>query len=150
LLNSWFPAQAANRVLQVYQGISEQLGELDNIVELRRMALPSLPFGPRNQDAEALLTLKHRLAITGPRTLQITFTGTDVSLQGGPPPSACGPALRHPRPWRMLPVAHTIAESADAQLSCAWPTMLLSPPARCASPGDANELPRAVAEAGIL
>jgi hypothetical protein len=69
-------------VLQVYQGISEQLGELDNIVELRRMALPSLPFGPKNQDAEALLTLKHRLAITGPRTLQITFTGTDVSLQG--------------------------------------------------------------------
>jgi hypothetical protein len=68
---------------QVYQGISEQLGELDNIVELRRMALPSLPFGPKNQDAEALLTLKHRLAITGPRTLQITFTGTDVSLQGG-------------------------------------------------------------------
>ena len=69
----------------MYQGISEQLGELDNIVELRRMALPSLPFGPRNQDAEALLTLKHRLAITGPRTLQITFVGTDVSLQGGRP-----------------------------------------------------------------
>lgn len=68
--------------MQVYQGIDAQLGTLDNIVELRRPALPSLPWGPPNRDAEALLTLKHRLAITGPRTLQITFTGTDVSLQG--------------------------------------------------------------------
>lgn len=68
---------------QVYQGIDAQLGTLDNIVELRRPALPSLPWGPPNRDAEALLTLKHSLAITGPRTLQITFTGTDVSLQGG-------------------------------------------------------------------
>lgn len=38
---------------------------------------------PTILQAEALLTLKHRLEITGPRTVQITFTGTDVNLQGG-------------------------------------------------------------------
>lgn len=69
--------------MQVYQGIDTQLGRLDNVVELTRGALPSLPFAPRNQAAEALLTLKHALDVTGPRTVQITFTGTDVSLQGG-------------------------------------------------------------------
>lgn len=87
LTSAWLMLQRAP--LQVYQGIDEPLEELDNIVELRRMALPSLPFGPRNQDAEALLTLKHKLAVMGPRTLQITFIGTDVSLQGGSCSGSC-------------------------------------------------------------
>ena len=52
------------------------------------MAFPIAYGAPKRlallMQAEALLTLKHRLEITGPRTLQITFTGTDVNLQGDP------------------------------------------------------------------
>jgi len=84
--------------MQVYQGIDTQLGRLDNVVELTREALPSLPFAPPNQAAEALLTLKHALEVTGPRTVQITFTGTDVSLQGGSLSNPQHPLSSHHKP----------------------------------------------------
>jgi len=77
---SLFPAQFG----QVYQGIDLTLNRLDNVVELRRPALPVPSFVPvKALPAEALLTLKHSVAVTGPATVQITFVGTDVNLQGG-------------------------------------------------------------------
>ncbi len=81
----------------MYQGIDLTLNRLDNVVELRRPALPVPPFVPlKALPAEALLTLKHSVAVTGPATVQITFVGTDVNLQGAPAarPVACvGPLL---------------------------------------------------------
>lgn len=73
--------------VQVYQGIDLTLNRLDNVVELRRPALPVPSFVPvKALPAEALLTLKHSVAVTGPATVQITFVGTDVNLQGAPTP----------------------------------------------------------------
>lgn len=48
---SLLPAQFG----QVYQGITPELTRLDNIVELRRDALPSLPFLPANQPVHLIL-----------------------------------------------------------------------------------------------
>lgn len=70
---------------QVYQDINTTTNRLDNVVELRRPALPAPSWAPiKPLPAEALLTLKHRLSITAPATVTITFTGTDVNLQGKP------------------------------------------------------------------
>lgn len=75
-----FPAQFG----QIYQDINTTTNRLDNVVELRRPALPAPSWAPiKPLPAEALLTLKHRLSITAPATVTITFTGTDVNLQGG-------------------------------------------------------------------
>jgi hypothetical protein len=70
--------------VQVYQGIAEDTGRLDNIVELRRRALPDLPFLPPSQPAVATLTLKHAYSIIAPSTVEITFIGTDVNVDGEP------------------------------------------------------------------
>lgn len=69
---------------QVYQGISDASGRLDNIVTLRRPALPNLlPFLPPNEPAVATLTLKHTYTVVAPDTVEIRFIGTDANLEGG-------------------------------------------------------------------
>ena len=83
---TWLPhwRDPASWPLQVYQGIAEDTGRLDNIVELRRRALPDLPFLPPSQPAVATLTLKHAYSIIAPNTVEITFIGTNVNVDGEP------------------------------------------------------------------
>jgi hypothetical protein len=69
--------------MQIYQDINTTTRKLDNVVELRRPALPVPSWAPiKPLPAEALLTLKHRMEISAPATVTITFSGTDVNLQG--------------------------------------------------------------------
>ena len=95
----------------MYQGIAEDTGRLDNIVELRRRALPDLPFLPPSQPAVATLTLKHAYSIVAPNMVEITFIGTNVNVDGEPLTfSAIGTATCYdavhavPAPW--LALAH--------------------------------------------
>ena len=82
----------------MYQGIAAESGRLDNIVELRRGALPDLPFLPPNEPATATLTLKHAYSIVGNDTVEITFIGTNVNVNGEPLCMDPKPAFEHRSP----------------------------------------------------
>ena len=108
---------------QVYQGIDLTLNRLDNVVELRRPALPTPSWLPvKALPAEALLTLKHTVAVTGPATVQISFVGTDVNLQGALPPP---PPPPHFLPGAALPGSRTMHSCCPLHFPTGRPARLV-------------------------